>query len=197
VQVCELAQTHFNYQTIPIIKPGTQSVIERRMLNFKPMFTQSPCFSMARRVRRTCLTAGLLLVSSTSTIVLPSLIAHPTGQVMAQENDQAILDNDEIFTRYVRAAFAIEKQRRSMMGQVKELMGGSVPSNVCGNLDSLPGEVQAPVGAICTSYTRYVSATVYQKQKLTKDEFNAFQRQMNQPAMRQRINQKIQVLELK
>jgi hypothetical protein len=192
--MCKFVDWH---RSIPAIKLGTQSVIERRMLNFKPMFIQSPCFSIARRVRRTCLTAGLLLVTGTSTIVVPSLIAHPSGQVIAQENDQAILDNDEIFTRYVRAAFAIEKQRRSMMGQVKELMGGAVPSNVCSNLDNLPGEAQAPVGAICASYTRYVSATVYQKQRLTKEEFNAFQRQMNQPAMRQRINQKIQELELK
>jgi Domain of unknown function (DUF4168) len=146
---------------------------------------------------RACVIGGLALLTGTSTIVLPMATGH-FDSVMAQDADQAIIDNDEIFTRYVRAALTIEKQRQSMMAQVKELTGGEIPTNnVCGNVDKFPGDQQEPIRAICASYSRYVAATAYQKYKLSKEEFNAFQRRVKTPEMRQRIDQKLQELELK
>jgi hypothetical protein len=159
----------------------------------------SPCLpqSLWRLARRACVIGGLALLTGTSAIVLPMATGH-VDSVMAQDADQAILDNDEIFTRYVRAAFTIEKQRQSMMAQVKELTGGEIPTNnVCGNIDKFPGDQQEPIRAICVSYSRYVSATAYQKYKLSKEEFNAFQRRVKTPEMRQRIDAKLQELELK
>ncbi len=147
--------------------------------------------------RRASVIGGLALLAGTSTIVLP-IATGDVDHVMAQDADQAIIDNDEIFTRYVRAALAIEKQRQSMMAQVKELTGGEIPTNnVCGNIDKFLGDQQEPIRAICASYSRYVAATAYQKYKLSQEEFNAFQRRVRTPEMRQRIDQKLQELALK
>jgi hypothetical protein len=171
-----------------------------------PVKSSAPCLSsLLRLARRAALFGSLTLLTATSAIVLPTITDRAAGprltfadRVMAQDADQAILDNDEVFTRYVRAAVTIEKQRQSMMAQVKDLTGGEVPTNnVCGNIDKFAAEIQEPVRAICVSYSRYVAATAYQKYKLTKEEFNAFQRRVRNPEMRQRIDQKIQELELK
>jgi Domain of unknown function (DUF4168) len=167
------------------------------------MFAKSPCLPqsgsqrLSRIARRACMLGGLALIASTGTIAV-SVIAVAPDRVMAQDADQAILDNDEIFTRYVRAAVAIEKQRQSMMAEVKGLTNGEVPTNnVCGNIDKFPAEAQEPVRVICQSYSKVVSAIAYQKYKLSKDEFNVFQRRVKTPEMRQRIDAKIQALELK
>jgi Domain of unknown function (DUF4168) len=159
----------------------------------------APCLSQhwSRVARRACVITGLALLIGPAAIVLP-IATGDVKRVMAQDADQVIIDNDEIFTRYVRAAFTIEKQRQSMMAQVKELTGGEIPTNnVCGNIDKFPGDQQEPIRAICASYSRYVAATAYQKYKLSKEEFNAFQRRVKTPEMRQRIDQKLQELELK
>jgi hypothetical protein len=145
-----------------------------------PVKSSAPCLSsLLRLARRAALFGSLTLLTATSAIVLPTIADRAAGprltfadRVMAQDADQAILDNDEVFTRYVRAA-------------------------VCGNIDKFAAEIQEPVRAICVSYSRYVAATAYQKYKLTKEEFNAFQRRVRNPEMRQRIDQKIQELELK
>jgi Domain of unknown function (DUF4168) len=168
------------------------------------MFAKSPCLPrlISRFARRACVLGGLALMAGISPIALGSLtvgsIALAPDRVMAQDADQAILDNDDIFTRYVRAAVAIEKQRQSMMADVKSLTNGEVPTNnVCGNIDKFPGGVQEEVRAICQSYSKVVAAIAYQKYKLSKDEFNVFQRRVRTPEMRQRIDAKIQALELK
>jgi Domain of unknown function (DUF4168) len=168
------------------------------------MFAKSPCLPqlLSHFARRACVWGGLALISGTSVVAAGSIavssIALVPDRVMAQDTDQAILDNDEIFTRYVRAAFAIEKQRQSMMAEVKTLTNGEVPTNnVCGNIDKFSGEVQESVRAICQSYSKVVAAIAYQKYKLSKDEFNAFQRRVRTPEMRERIDAKIQALELK
>ncbi len=168
------------------------------------MFAKSPCLPqlLSRFARRACVLGGLALIAGTSSITAGTIavgsIAVAPDRVMAQDADQAILDNDEIFTRYVRAAFAIEKQRQSMMAEVKTLTNGEVPTNnVCGNIDKFPAEAQEPVRAICVSYSKVVAAIAYQKYKLSKDEFNIFQRRVRTPEMRERIDAKIQALELK
>jgi hypothetical protein len=168
------------------------------------MFVKSPCLPrlIARFARRACVLGGFALMAGISPIALGTAtvgsIALAPDRVMAQDADQAILDNDDIFTRYVRAAVAIEKQRQSMMADVKSLTNGEVPTNnVCGNIDKFPGGVQEEVRAICQSYSKVVAAIAYQKYKLTKDEFNVFQRRVKTPEMRQRIDAKLQALELK
>jgi hypothetical protein len=148
------------------------------------------------KVAQRLLLLGLVSSLTTGGIVLVPAIADRSTMVVAQDVD-ALVSNDELFTRYVRAAFAIERQRRSMMGQVKELTGGAVPGNVCAKIGSLPAELQEPVGAVCTSFARYAEATVSKRFQLSKDEFNAYQRLANNPAMRDRVAEKIQALGLK
>jgi hypothetical protein len=148
------------------------------------------------KVAQRLLLLGLVSSLTTGGIVLVPTIADRSTRVMAQDVD-ALVSNDELFTRYVRAAFAIEKQRRSMMGQVKQLTGGAVPNNVCAKIGELPGELQEPVGAVCSSFARYAEATVSQRFKLKKDEFNAYQRLANNATMRGHVSEKIKALGLK
>jgi hypothetical protein len=168
------------------------------------MFAKSPCLPqlLSRFARRAWMFGGLALIAGTSAIAAGTIavgsIALVPDRVMAQDNDQAILANDEIFTRYVRAAFAIEQQRQSMMAQVKDLTNGEVPTNnVCGNIDKFSAEAQESVRVICQSYSKMVNAIAFQKYKLSKEEFNIFQRRVRTPEMRERIEAKIQALELK
>jgi Domain of unknown function (DUF4168) len=194
VQVCGVAQL------LPC-----PNLLLNASVEIKAMFAKSPCLPQFLSIvaRRACMFGGLALISGTSAIAVSTIavstIALTPDRVMAQDADQeAILANDEIFTRYVRAAFAIEKQRQSMMAEVKTLTNGEVPTNnVCGNIDKFPAESQESVRAICQSYSKMVAAIAYQKYKLSKDEFNIFQRRVRTPEMRERIDAKIQALELK
>ncbi|MBE9030949.1 DUF4168 domain-containing protein [filamentous cyanobacterium LEGE 11480] len=164
-----------------------------------PLTTQRhflPKATKSGRLLKAWTISSLSLLTLTTTILLPS----PFGQgpaALAQKSDKAILTNETLFTNYVRAAFDIEKQRRTMMGQVKQMTGGTVPGNVCVNLSKLPGGQRTLVKGICNSFAKFASTTVTKKYKLSPKQFNAFQRQTNSPAMRKRINRKIQALKLK
>lgn len=158
--------------------------------------------TLSLRLSKTLRWGRMCSIGSMALMLFMSSVGLPIGfdasiTVLAQEqDDQAILDDEELFTKYVRAALDIERQRRSMMGQVKEFTGGSVPSNVCANLKALPESQQPLIQGICTSFAKFASATVTRKYKLLPKQFNAFQRRVGTPAMQKRINQKIQELKL-
>ena len=104
------------------------------------------------------------------------------------------------FTRYVRAAFDIEKQRRALIAQVKELTDGNVPSNVCqpSGLEQLSGDIRGTVSGICQNFQAFAGRTISRQDiNLTPEEFNAFQRQANKPEMRKQIAEEIKRLNLK
>ena len=150
----------------------------------------------SRRLFQACTIGSLSLLTLMSSVCLPPLFGQ-TDQAVAQENDQAVLNDDELFTRYVRAAWEVERERRRMMGEVKQLTGGSLPANVCANLDRLSSTQRSPVQAICNDFAQFASQIVTQKYGLSIWQFNVFQRRVGEPAMRQRINDKIQALNLK
>ncbi|OUC12738.1 MAG: hypothetical protein B0A82_20340 [Alkalinema sp. CACIAM 70d] len=102
------------------------------------------------------------------------------------------------FTRYVRAAFEIEKQRRALIGRVKDLTDGNVPNNVChsSGLEQIPGGIREAVQGICGNFNRFAGETV-KKYQLKPDEFNNFQRQAGNSEMKERINAEIKRLNLK
>ncbi len=137
---------------------------------------------------RLLLLGSLSMASMTTALLAPSVLPQQSGVAMAQSEDA--------FTRYVRAAFEIERQRSRMMRQVKESTGGNVPGNVCNNLGQVGDNVRGQVQNACEEFARFASAAV-QKNKLSNDEFNKFQRQARNADMMKNINAKIQELGLK
>jgi hypothetical protein len=137
---------------------------------------------------RVLLLGSLSLGTMATTLVMPTLLSQRSGMALAQSEDG--------FTRYVRAAFEIEKQRRQMMRQVKESTGGNVPGNVCSNLGQVGESVRGQVQGVCGEFARFAGAAV-KKHGLSKDEFNKYQSQMGNPDTMKAVNAKIQELGLK
>ncbi len=150
----------------------------------------------SHQLLRGCLIGQLSCLTLISPLLLPALFGQ-SDRAMAQAIDQTVLNNEALFTRYVKAAWETELERRRMMGEVKQLTGGNVPDNVCANLHKLPAEQRPTVQAICADFAQFASATITQKYQLSTKQFNTFQRRVSDPAMRQRINQKVQGLKLK
>lgn len=150
----------------------------------------------SRRSLRGCLIGQLSCLILISPLLCPTLFGQ-SDRAMAQATDQSVLNNEELFTRYVKAAWETELERRRMMGEVKQLTGGNVPDNVCANLHKLSAEQRSTVQAICKDFSEFAAATITQKYQLSTQQFNTFQRRVGDPAMRQRINRKVQGLQLK
>ncbi|MGI0490856.1 DUF4168 domain-containing protein [Alkalinema pantanalense CENA528] len=141
--------------------------------------------------------SSLTLLASWAPIVplgTPSSVLVGTGLV----GTQGARAEESSFTRYVRAAFEIEKQRRALIGKVKELTDGNVPNNVChsSGLEQIPGGIREAVQGICNNFNRFAGETV-KKYQLKPEEFNGFQRQAGNSDMRERINAEIKRLNLK
>ena len=129
------------------------------------------------------------LAALTTTSVLsgfsPDLrLSHSTIQgAYAQESS---------FTRYVRAAFAIEQKRRSLMSQVKAMTGGDLPDNVCySGFSKLSEQFQGPVRDICNQFNR--SAIDIVNDNKVSAEFNEFRKQAmsSDPKVRRDMQQKV------
>lgn len=95
------------------------------------------------------------------------------------------------FTRYVRAAYELEITRRPLDEEVKKLTGGNAPSNVCGKVDQVQGGVRDRVRDICAGFAAQRRAIVYDKYKLSQEEFNSFQRQIIDASTRSEMEGKI------
>ena len=95
---------------------------------------------------------------------------------LSHSTTQAAYAQEASFTRYVRAVFAIEQERRSLMTQVKAMIGDDLPENVCeSGFTKLSGQFQAPVRDICNQFNRS-AAGIVNKYNVT-GEFNEFQKQ--------------------
>ncbi|KAM3115927.1 DUF4168 domain-containing protein [Phormidesmis sp. 146-33] len=147
------------------------------------------------RVLARSLTIATLSTLGLLTGVAPNLSGQPT-----QLFDIAVHAQEEsTFTRYVKAAFEIEKMRRSLLDQVKQLTGGNVPSNVCqsSSLAQVSSNVRDQVKGICDNFSAQAKSIVQDKYKLSRDEFNSFQRQSQNPEMKSRIEAEIRNLNLR
>ena len=164
--------------------------VTHTMMNCLSRFSFQPNQVLARSLTIAALsTLGLL------TGIAPNLTGRP-----AHLFDTAVQAQEEsAFTRYVRAAFEIEKTRRSLLDQVKQLTGGNVPSNVCqsSSLSQVPSNVRDQVKGICDNFATQAKSIVQDKYKLSRDEFNTFQRQSQNPDMKSRIESEIRNLNLR
>jgi len=128
--------------------------------------------------------AALTTTSVLSGVSLDLRLSHSTIQAAyAQESS---------FTRYVRAAFAIEQERRVLMSQVKTMTGGDLPDNVCNSgFSKLSGQFQDPVRDICNQFNR--SAIDIVNKHNVNAEFNEFRKQAmsSDPKVRRDMQQKV------
>lgn len=148
------------------------------------VFRSKAIFTASARV---LLLGSLSLGTMATTLVMPTVLSQPSGMAVASEDE---------FTRYVRAAFEIEKQRRQMMRQVKESTGGNVPGNVCSNLGQVNEGVRGQVQNVCGEFARFAGNAV-KKHGLSRDAFNKYQSQAGNSEMMKSVNSKIQELGLK
>lgn len=161
-----------------------------------PMMNSALCLSF--RLNRVLVRSLAIGVFSTLGF-FAGTVTHPIGQVSLSIGSATYAQEEPAFTRYVRAAFEIEKTRRSLLDQVKQLTGGNVPSNVCqaSSLAQVQSNVRDQVKAICNNFSAQAKAIVQDKYKLSREEFNGFQRQSQDPAMKSRIDAEIRNLNLR
>lgn len=100
------------------------------------------------------------------------------------------------FTRYVRAAVGTEQLRQPLEEQVRQLTGGSVPRDVCRNLSQVNPDVRDDVKKLCQKFSRDAARIVFKEQKLSRDEFNAYQTQFGNRAFCERVAQEARRLQI-
>ncbi|NJR49944.1 MAG: hypothetical protein HC780_10615 [Leptolyngbyaceae cyanobacterium CSU_1_3] len=77
------------------------------------------------------------------------------------------------------------------------MTGGNVPNNVCSSISQVPSNVRDQVKGICDNFASQSMSIARDKYKLSRDEFNNFQRQSQNPEMRSRIEAEIRNLNLR
>lgn len=110
--------------------------------------------------------------------------------------DSAVYAQESSFTRYVRAAFDIEKTRQGLLEQMKQLTGGNVPNNVCQNVDQMNPGIREQAKTICNTFAAQAKQIVA-RNGLKPEEFNKYQRQAQEAAMRSQIEAEVRRLGLK
>lgn len=170
-----------------------------------PTPVKTPPLSQCRRGCKRSLTRSLWVGALSSLTLLASWapilpLGSSSSALLGTTlwGTQVARAEESSFTRYVRAAFEIEKQRRALIGRVKELTDGNVPNNVChsSGLEQIPGGIREAVQGICGNFNRFAGDTV-KKYQLKPEEFNSFQRQAGNSDMKERINAEIKRLNLK
>ncbi len=140
------------------------------------------------------LTRSLVLGTLSTFGLLSGFTPNLSGQTSHLFDSAAYAQSQEsVFTRYVRAAYELEITRRPLGEEVKRLTGGNAPSNVCSKVDQVQADVRDRVREICTGFAAQRKAIVYDKYKLSQDEFNGFQRQMIDSSTRAEMEGKVNV----
>jgi hypothetical protein len=93
--------------------------------------------------------------------------------------------SDDLITRYARAAYEMEQFRRRDYAEVKRIMGGIVPEELCDR-----GNISSQVQAICGRFSDRFDP-ILRKYGLSRAEFNSVHRRANDPAIQQRIQQEL------
>ena len=116
------------------------------------------------------LSTASLLSGYTPDRLLSPIASSPLPIASAQESS---------FTRYVRAVYAIEQERKPLMSKVKSITGGNMPDNVCSSgFAQLPGNLKSNIRNICNSFNDEVNAILDRNGFANNtDEFNRYQQQ--------------------
>lgn len=138
--------------------------------------------------------ARSLTLGTLSTLgLLLGLTPDLSGQTSLRLFDSAAhaQDQESTFTRYARAAFELEITRRPLDEEVKKLTGGNAPSKVCSNVNQVQADVRDRVRDICAGFAAQRREIVYNKYKLSQEEFNSFQRQIIDVSTRAEMEGKV------
>ncbi|MEB3292051.1 MAG: DUF4168 domain-containing protein [Synechococcales bacterium] len=137
---------------------------------------QTPLKQIPRKQTLLKTLGSLLTIGTLSSLAVITGITPELGR--SNSSTQIAWAQESNFTRYVRAAFEIEKQRRSLMTQVKQLTEGQVPEEVCSSsgFNRLSPQFQGSVNSICRNFNEFAVKTIC-RYDLSMDEFNRFQRQ--------------------
>lgn len=123
------------------------------------------------------LTSFTLLSGVLSPLSQLSLTGVLPGAVHAQ--------SDDLIVRYAQAAYEMEQFRRRDYAEVKRIMSGNVPEDVCDR-----GNIPAPVQAICGRFAERFDP-ILRKHGLSRADFNSVHRRANDPSVQQRIQQEL------
>ncbi len=123
------------------------------------------------------ITSRLLQFCTIAALATTSVLSGLTpDRLLSQTDSQQAYAQESSFTRYVRATFEIEVERRARMSELKGITGGNLPDNLCGDgFKQVPGNFQSSVRDFCNRFNQSASQIV-EKYKIT-NEFNGFQQQ--------------------
>lgn len=155
------------------------------------MMNRALSFSFNRAMHR-----SLVLGAISSIAVLAGWAPDFSAKPAKLFSSAAYAQSEDTFTRYVRAAVALEQKRQGLEGQVRQLTGGSVPRDVCRNIGQLNSGIQGQVSGICQQFSADAARIIFNEQKLSPDEFRYYQSQSTNRDMCKKIADKAAELKI-
>lgn len=128
-----------------------------------------------------------LLVGTLTSLTLLSGVLSPLSQLALTGALPGAVhaQSDDLIVRYAQAAYEMEQFRRRDYAEVKRIMSGNVPEDVCDR-----GNIPAPVQAICGRFAERFDP-ILRKHGLSRADFNSVHRRANDPSVQQRIQQEL------
>jgi Domain of unknown function (DUF4168) len=128
-----------------------------------------------------------LVVGTLTSLALLSGVLSPLSQltVTGALSGAVHAQSDDLIVRYAQAAYEMEQFRRRDYAEVKRIMSGNVPEDVCDR-----GNIPAPVQAICGRFAERFDP-ILRKHGLSRADFNSVHRRANDPSVQQRIQQEL------
>lgn len=140
---------------------------------------------------------SIVLGAFSSIAVLAGWAPDFSAPTVSQAFDISASAQESAFTRYVRAAVALEQRRQTLQGQLQQATGGNVPSGVCQNISQVNPDARDRVRGLCQEFRQsFYQILADQKPQLTIDEFNSFQSQVGSRQMCDRVAQEARRLQL-
>lgn len=140
---------------------------------------------------------SIVLGAFSSIAVLAGWAPNFSAPTIAQAFNSSASAQESAFTRYVRAAVALEQRRQTLQSQLQQVTGGNVPNGVCQNIDQVNEGARDQVRGLCQQFRQsFFQILAEQKPQLTIDEFNSFQSQVGNRQMCDRVAQEARRLQL-
>ncbi len=140
---------------------------------------------------------SIVLGAFSSIAVLAGWAPNFSASTIAQAFNSSASAQESAFTRYVRAAVALEQRRQTLQGQLQQVTGGNVPNGVCQNINQVNEGARDQVRGLCQQFRQsFYQILADQKPQLTLEEFNSFQSQVGNRQMCDRVAQEARRLQL-
>jgi len=138
---------------------------------------------------------SIVLGAFSSIAVLAGWTPNFSAPTIAQAFDSSASAQESAFTRFVRAAVALEQRRQTLETQLQQATGGNVPSGVCQNINQVNSGARDQVRSLCQQFRQSYFDNLA-SQKLSNDEFNSYYSQMGNRSMCDRVAQEARRLQL-